>query len=97
MRKVGLLATVEAKPGKEQEVENFLISALPLAEAEAATITWYAFKISDSKFGIFDTFEGEAGRQAHLSGEIAKALMGKADELLAKAPSIEMVDVLAVK
>lgn len=97
MVKFGLLATLDAKPGKEQEVENFIKSALPLAEAEEATITWYAFKISDSQFGIFDTFEGEEGRTAHLEGEIAKALMGKADELLAKAPSIEKIDVLAAK
>lgn len=93
----GLLARIVAKPGKEQEVEDFLKSALPLAEAEEKTITWYAFKIDDSTFGIFDSFKGEEGQTAHLEGEIAAALMGKADELLAKDPVIEKLDLLAAK
>ncbi len=92
-----LWAYMEAKPGKEQEVEEFLKSALPLAQAEAGTTTWYALKIGPSQFGIFDTFTGDAGRQAHLSGPIAKALMERAGELLAKPPEIDQVDILAVK
>jgi len=97
MIKLGILATVEAKAGKEAEVEAFLKSALPLAEGEPATITWYAFKINENTFGIFDTFEAEEGRQAHLTGPIAAALMANAETLLAKPPVIEMVDILASK
>ena len=97
MEKFALLARVEAKPGKEQDVLNFLKSALPLAEAETDTIRWYALKIGPSTFGIFDTFETEVGRQAHLSGEIAAALMANASELLAKDPVIEQVELLAIK
>jgi quinol monooxygenase YgiN len=97
MAKLGLLAHVEAKTGKEAEVQAMLTGALPLARAEAATRTWYAFKLGPSSFGIFDTFDDEAGREAHLNGEIAKALMGRADELLAKPPQIDKVDVLAAK
>ena len=90
-------ALLEARPGKEQELEAFLKSAQPLAEAEPATTTWYAVKLGPGRFGIFDTFKDDAGRQAHLSGEIAKALFAKADELLAKAPQIEMLEILASK
>jgi quinol monooxygenase YgiN len=97
MEKFALLARVEAKPGKENEVLNFLKSALPLAEAEPDTIRWYALKIGPSTFGIFDTFETEDGREAHLSGKIAEALMANASELLAKDPIIEKVDLLAMK
>ena len=97
MEKFALLARVEAKPGKENEVLNFLKSALPLAEAEPDTIRWYALKIGSSTFGIFDTFETEDGREAHLSGKIAEALMANASELLAKDPVIEKVDLLAIK
>jgi quinol monooxygenase YgiN len=96
-KKTGLLATVKAKPGKEREVEDFLISALPLARQEEKTITWYAFKIDDSTFGIFDTFADEDGRNAHLNGQIAAALMGKADELLADSPNIKKIAILAAK
>ena len=92
-----ILALLEARPGKEQELEAFLKSAQPLAEAEPATTTWYAVKLGPGRFGIFDTFKDDAGRQAHLSGEIAKALFAKADELLAKAPQIEMLEILASK
>jgi quinol monooxygenase YgiN len=92
-----ILALLEAKPGKEQELEAFLKSAQPLAEAEPATTTWYAVKLGPGRFGIFDTFKDDAGRQAHLSGEIAKALFARADELLAKAPQIEMLEILASK
>lgn len=97
MVKYALLARVEAKSGKEADVEEFLKSALPLAEAEPATRQWYAWKIDAKTFGIFDTFDDEAGRAAHLSGEIAKALMAKASTLLAKPPVIEMLEVLAAK
>jgi quinol monooxygenase YgiN len=95
--KLGLLAILEAKPGKEKELEAFLISALPLANAERGTTNWYAFRIGPLKFGIFDTFADEAGRKAHLEGEIAKALFAKAEELLATAPQIEQTTILAVK
>ena len=92
-----ILAKLVAKPGKETEVENFLKSALPLAQAEPATITWYVLKLGPSTFGIFDTFPDDAGRQAHLAGPIAAALMANAAELLAEPPVIEMVDLLAAK
>jgi quinol monooxygenase YgiN len=97
MVKLALLARLEAKPGKEQEVADFIKSALSLAEQEKDTISWYALKLGPSTFGIFDTFEHEEGRRAHLGGEIAKALMAKAPELLAKDPVIEKVELLAVK
>ena len=97
MEKFGLLARVEAKPGKENEVLEFLKSALPLAEAEPDTVRWYALKIGPSTFGIFDTFETEDGRKAHLGGQIAAALMANASELLASDPVIEQVELLAVK
>ena len=97
MVKYAILARVEAKPGKEDAVEQFLKSALPLAEDEKDTISWYALKIGPSTFGIFDTFNDEAGREAHLNGKIAAALMQHADELLAKPPVIEKVELLAVK
>ena len=97
MEKLALLARLEAKPGKEQEVADFIKSALPLALAETETVCWYAFRIGESTFGIFDTFMDEAGRNAHLGGEIAKALMANAPELLATSPVIEKVDLLAIK
>lgn len=97
METLALLARVEAKPGKEQQVADFLKSALPLAQAEPGTVRWYALQLGPSTFGIFDTFADEAGRDAHLGGEIAKALMSHADELLAVPPVIEKVDLLAVK
>jgi quinol monooxygenase YgiN len=97
VEKFSLLGLLKAKPGKEKEVEAFLKSALPLAEAEPGTVRWYAVKLGPDRFGIFDTFEDEKGRDAHLSGEIAKALMAKAGELLAEPPSIEKLEILAVK
>ena len=97
MDKFALLGLLEAKPGKEKEVEEFLKSAQPLAVGEAGTTTWYAVKLGPAKFGIFDTFKDEAGRNAHLSGEIAKALMANASELLAKPPQIEKLEILASK
>lgn len=97
MVKYALLARVEAKPGKEAEVEKFLQGALPLAQNEPGTRQWYAWKIDQKTFGIFDTFDDEAGRSAHLEGEIAKALMANAETLLAKPPVIEKLEVLAQK
>ncbi len=97
MNNVGLLVRLEAKPGQEQAVADFLRSGLPLAQAEPATITWYGIQLGPSTFGIFDTFPDDAGRQAHLNGPIAAALMANAADLLATDPIIEMVDVLAAK
>ena len=97
MEKFALLARVEAKPGKENDVLAFLKSALPLAEAEPDTVRWYALQLGPSTFGIFDTFETEDGRKAHLAGKIAEALMANAAELLAKDPVIEFVELLAIK
>ncbi|MEC4005663.1 antibiotic biosynthesis monooxygenase [Flavobacterium sp. SUN052] len=97
MEKYALLARLEAKPGKELEVSNFLKSALPLAIEELETIKWYAWQINESTFGIFDSFETEEGRKAHLAGKIAAALMEHAGELLSKDPIIEFLDILAVK
>ncbi len=97
MVRVGLAVKLQAKPGKESEVEAFLKSGLALANQEPATIAWFAIKFGPSTFGIFDVFPDDAGRQAHLTGPIAKALMAKAGELLASPPSIEQVDVLAAK
>ncbi len=97
MVRLALLARVEAKPGKEDEVAEFLRSALPLAEAEPTTTVWFALRIGRSTFGIFDAFADEAGRQAHLSGQIAAALMAKAPELFSAPPVIEKVDLLAAK
>jgi quinol monooxygenase YgiN len=97
MDTLAILATLEARPGKEKEVEAFLKSALPLAEQEPGTTTWYALKLSESKYAVFDTFADENGRNAHLSGEIAKALFAKAEELFETAPHIEKPEILAVK
>lgn len=97
MVRVGLFVRLEAKPGKEGEVQKFLESGLALANQERATIAWFAIKLGPSTFGIFDAFPDDAGRKAHLEGPIAAALMAKANELLAQAPKIERVDVLAAK
>lgn len=94
---VGLLVRLEAKPGKEAEVENFLKSGLALVEDEPETTVWFAIRMGQSTFGIFDAFPNDSGRQAHLSGRVAAALMAKASELLSQPPVIENVDVLAVK
>ena len=91
-----LLARLVAKPGKEAELAAFLKSALPMAQDEPGTIKWYAFQIDTCTFGIFDTFAHDGDRQAHLDGDIAAALMGKAEELLAEPPTIETLDLLAV-
>ena len=97
MSKVGIWAELEAKPGKEKEVEEFLKSAQPLAVRESFTMSWYAIKMGPGKYGIFDTFADENGRNAHLNGEIAKALMAKASDLFAKPPRIEKPEILALK
>jgi quinol monooxygenase YgiN len=94
---VALFVRLEAKPGKEKEVESFLLSGLPIVQAEPATTAWFGLRLGPSTFGIFDAFPDEAGRQAHLTGRVAAALMAKAGELLAAPPSIEKVDVLAAK
>jgi len=95
--KVALFVRLEAKPGKEKEVESFLLSGLPIVQAEPATTAWFGIRLGPSTFGIFDAFPDEAGRQAHLTGQVAAALMAKAGELLAEPPSIEKIDVLAAK
>jgi quinol monooxygenase YgiN len=97
MDKLALLVLLNAKPGKDQEVEAFLKSAQPLAQREANTRTWYAVKLSPGKFGIFDTFKDETGRNAHLSGEIAKALFAKAEDLFSTPPLVEKLEILASK
>jgi len=97
MVRVGLLVRLQAKPGKEAEVASFLESGLALANQEAATVVWFAVRLGPATFGIFDAFADEAGRKAHLGGQIAAALMAKAADLLAEPPKIEQVDVLAAK
>ncbi|MBO0701405.1 MAG: antibiotic biosynthesis monooxygenase [Candidatus Dormibacteraeota bacterium] len=93
----GLLAILEAKPGKGEELAAFLRQGRELAAAEAGTVTWYAFKLSDTTYGIFDTFEGEDGRQAHLNGQIPAALGQVGPQLLARDPDIRTTDIIAVK
>jgi len=97
MEKLGLWVMLTVKAGKETELAAFLESAVPLVEAEPGTISWYALQIGPSTFGIFDTFADDTGREAHLSGKVAAALMAKAPDLLAEAPSIKKIDLLAVK
>jgi quinol monooxygenase YgiN len=97
MVKTALLVRLEAKPGKEADVESFLRGGLSIVNEEPATTAWFAIRIGPSTFGIFDAFPDEAGRQAHLSGRVAAALMAKAPELLAQPPLIEKIDVLAAK
>ena len=94
---VALWVKLDAKPGKEGALDAFLRSALPLVQEEPATLAWFAIRLGPSTFGIFDAFPDDAGRQAHLTGKVAAALMAKAPELLAASPSIEKVDVLAAK
>ncbi len=97
MVRKALFVRLQAKSGKEQEVASFLESGLSIAEGEPATIAWFALQLGPSTFGIFDAFPDEAGRQAHLSGRLAAALMAKASELLAEPPKIDQIDVLAAK
>lgn len=93
----GLLALLEAKEGKGEELGNFLKQGRELAAAEGGTVTWYAFRLSETTYGIFDTFEDEEGRQAHLNGQIPAALGQVAADLLAKDPDIRTTDIIAVK
>ena len=97
MVNVALFVRLEAKPGKEAAVATFLRGGLAIVEAEPATTAWFAIQLGPSTFGIFDAFPNEAGRQAHLSGRVAAALMARASELFSEPPSIEKVDVLASK
>ncbi|HYS63110.1 MAG TPA: antibiotic biosynthesis monooxygenase [Paraburkholderia sp.] len=97
MVKFALYVRLEAKPGKEQDVEAFLLNGLSLVEDEPATVAWFGLKLGPSTYGIFDAFPDEAGRDAHLNGNVAAALMAKAGELFASAPSIQRLDVLAAK
>ncbi|MEP6470813.1 MAG: antibiotic biosynthesis monooxygenase [Acidobacteriota bacterium] len=97
MVKVALWVRLEAKPGREADVENFIRGGLPIVQEEPATTAWFGLRLGPSTFGIFDAFPDEAGRQAHLSGRVAAALMAQAGDLLAKPPTIEKLDVLAAK
>lgn len=94
---VALWVRLEAKKGKEAEVESFLRGGLPIVQEEPETTAWFALRLGPTSFGIFDAFPTDAGRQAHLSGRVAAALMAKAPDLLAQPPTIEKVDVLAAK
>ncbi|MDR6951610.1 quinol monooxygenase YgiN [Ancylobacter sp. 3268] len=95
MTKFALYVPLKAKPGKENEVADFLRSAVPLVEAEPGTMSWYAIEEGPGSFAIFDTFDDEDGRQAHLNGQVAAALMAKADELLETPPRIHKIGILA--
>ncbi|MBP1135199.1 quinol monooxygenase YgiN [Arthrobacter sp. PvP023] len=95
--KLGLLAMVEAKPGKEQEVWDFLNGGREIVDNEPGTRTWYAFRVSENTFGIFDTFDTEEDRQAHLNGAIPAALAEHGPAMLAKDPDIKLIDLIAVK
>jgi quinol monooxygenase YgiN len=95
--KLGILALLEAKPGKGDDLADFLRSGREIAASEEGTVTWYAFKVGDATYGIFDTFDSEGARQAHLNGEIPKALGQVAPDLLASDPDIRTVEILAVK
>src|SRR6476661_11264760 len=97
MVNVGLLVRMQAKPGKEADVENFLRGGLPLVQEEPSTVAWFGVRLGPSTFAIFDVFPDEAGRQAHLTGRVAEALMANASALLSTPPTIEKIDVLAAK
>jgi len=94
---VGLWVPLEAKPGKEQEVANFLEGGRALVDQEPETTAWFAVRLGPSSFAIFDVFPDDSGRQAHLSGKVAEALMAQADDLFATPPEIKQVDVIAAK
>ena len=96
-KNVALWVRLEAKPGKESAVAEFLKGGLALVQDEPKTLTWYAIQMNASTFGIFDTFADDSGRDAHLAGRVAEALMAKASDLLAKPPSIEKINILAAK
>jgi quinol monooxygenase YgiN len=97
MDTVGLLVSLEAKAGREDDLASFLAGAVPLVQEEPETTAWFAARLGPTRFAIFDTFPGEPGREAHLAGQVAAALMEQAPELLAQAPTIEHVDILAEK
>jgi len=97
MYTVSVLVRMEAKPGKENEVAKFLERGLALANQEATTPIWFALRLGPSTFGVFDAFSDESGRQAHLNGPIAKALMAQAPDLFSQPPVIEPVDILGAK
>jgi len=97
MYKLALFARLEARPGKENDVARFLEAGLAMSRQEPTTPLWFALRLGPTTFGVFDAFADEKGRQAHLNGPIAQALMAKAPELFAKAPSIEPLEVLGVK
>jgi quinol monooxygenase YgiN len=97
MDTVGLLVMLEARPGKEDELASFLAGALPLVQAEPQTTAWFAVRIASARFAIFDTFPDDAGRDAHLSGQVAAALMEHAPDLLSQTPDIQKLDVVAEK
>jgi quinol monooxygenase YgiN len=97
MLSVGLFVKLEAKPGKEEAVEAFLRQGLEMANQEATTLVWFALRLGPSTFAIFDAFANDSGRQTHLNGPIAKALMANAPDLLAVPPSIEPVEILGAK
>ena len=97
METLAILVMLEARPGKTDDLEAFLKSALPMAEAEPGTVSWYALKLGPRSFGIFDTFADQAGRDAHLNGEIAQALFARADELLVEPPTVVKPEILAGK
>ena len=97
MVSVALFVRLEAKAGKEKEVEDFLRGGLPIVQEEPATTAWFGLRLGPTTFGIFDAFPDGAGRQAHLAGRVAAALMARASELFAQPPVIEKLDVLAAK
>ncbi|GAC1360831.1 MAG: antibiotic biosynthesis monooxygenase [Acidobacteriaceae bacterium] len=97
MAKFALYAEMKAKPGKEAEVEAFLKQGAEMAKQEQGTVSWFGLKEDDGRYGVFDTFDDEAGRDAHLHGEIAKALMAKASELFIEAPKIHKIEIVADK
>ena len=97
MSKLALYGRMKAKPGKEAEIEAFLKQGAEMAQAEPGTVNWFAIKEDNGAYNIFDTFDDEAGREAHLSGEIAKALMARAEELFSEPPQIHKITVLAEK
>ena len=97
MSKQAIWVMLKAKPGKEEEIEAFLAQGAQMSQAEPDTVTWYGVKMGPGVYGVFDTFNDEAGRDAHLSGDIAKALMGKAPELFSNELHIEQMQILAAK